>query len=97
MNINKAKDILQNDIADYIISNFCSPETCDLYDECGEKDEDCIYQQSIDKVVEELENRISISEIEDKIAEIETNPKFGKQYWYDEDVVNLLNDLIHKE
>ena len=49
MNIEEAIDILQNSIADYVIGEYC--EKCADNKICGDRNEDCYYQQAIDIVV----------------------------------------------
>ena len=54
MQIEEAKDILANCIADYVIGDYCVGKYCPMEDEC--KDKDCPFQIAIDTVLEELEN-----------------------------------------
>lgn len=45
----KAIDILQNQIADYVIGNYCAK--CGDFSICENKDEDCYYVKAIDTVI----------------------------------------------
>ena len=45
----QAIDILQNQIADYVIGNYCAK--CGDFSICENKDEDCYYIQAIDTVI----------------------------------------------
>ena len=45
----QAIDILQNQIADYVIGNYCAK--CGDFSICENKDEDCYYIQAIDTVL----------------------------------------------
>lgn len=45
----QAIDILQNQIADYVIGNYCTK--CGDFIICENKDEDCYYIQAIDTVL----------------------------------------------
>ena len=45
----KSIDILQNQIADYVIGNYCAK--CGDFSICENKDEDCYYIQAIDTVL----------------------------------------------
>ena len=53
MSEDEAIDILQNCIADYVIGEYC--EKCDDRLVCVDKNEDCYFQQAIEKVLNELE------------------------------------------
>ena len=50
----QAIDILQNQIADYVIGNYCAK--CGDFSICENKDEDCYYIQSIDTVLNLITN-----------------------------------------
>ena len=51
MEIREAIDVLQNSVADYVIGEYC--EKCGDKLICEDKNEDCYFQQAIDKVVSE--------------------------------------------
>lgn len=55
MNLEKAKDILENCISDYVISEYCSK--CGDFQICENKNEDCYFIQAIDTVLQALEER----------------------------------------
>ena len=55
MNIEEAKDILANCIADYVIGDYCVGKYCPMEDEC--KDKDCTFEVAIDTVLNELEKK----------------------------------------
>lgn len=60
MQIEEAKDILANCIADYVIGDYCVGKYCPMEDEC--KDKDCPFQVAIDTVINELEKKDRIIE-----------------------------------
>lgn len=51
MEIREAIDVLQNSVADYVIGEYC--EKCGDRLICEDKNEDCYFQQAIDKIVSE--------------------------------------------
>lgn len=51
MEIREAIDVLQNSVADYVIGEYC--EKCDDRLICEDRNEDCYFQQAIDKIVSE--------------------------------------------
>lgn len=51
MEIREAIDVLQNSVADYVIGEYC--EKCGDRLICEDRNEDCYFQQAIDKVVSE--------------------------------------------
>lgn len=55
MNIEEAKDILANCIADYVIGDYCVGKYCPMEDEC--KDKDCTFEVAIDTVLNKLEKK----------------------------------------
>lgn len=73
MELEEARDILANCIADYVISSYCN-NTCD--EEVGCKNEDCIFQQAIDVVL----NHITKQE---KMIELMTNFIYHIGYYED--------------
>lgn len=60
MELEEARDILANCIADYVISSYCN-NTCD--EEVGCKNEDCIFQQAIDDVLNHLTKQDKMIEL----------------------------------
>lgn len=58
MNKEEAIDILENCIADYIISEYC--EKCGDNKICNERNEDCYYQQAIDIVLNLIQKQEKI-------------------------------------
>ena len=58
MNKEEAIDILENCIADYIISEYC--EKCGDNKICNERNEDCYYQQAIDTVLNLIQKQDKI-------------------------------------
>lgn len=58
MNKEEAIDILENCIADYIISEYC--EKCGDNKICNERNEDCYYQQAIDTVLNLIQKQEKI-------------------------------------
>lgn len=51
MEIREAIDVLQNSVADYVIGEYC--EKCGDKLICEDMNQDCYFQQAIDKVVSE--------------------------------------------
>ena len=51
MEIREAIDVLQNSVADYVIGEYC--EKCGDRLICENRNEDCYFQQAIDKIVSE--------------------------------------------
>lgn len=51
MEIREAIDVLQNSVADYVISEYCSTGECKAQQLC--ENDDCYFIQAIDKVVSE--------------------------------------------
>ena len=71
--IENAKDILQNCIADYVIGSFCTNKDCMDKDMC--KDKDCPYEIAIDTVIEYIE------QLENRIKELETERDYYKKMY----------------
>ena len=46
-----AIDILKNEIADYVIGDWCISKQCPVRKECIEKQKECKYEQAIDRVI----------------------------------------------
>ena len=61
MEIEEAKDILANCIADYVIGDYCVGKYCPMEDEC--KDKDCPFQIAIDTVLNELEKKDKVIDL----------------------------------
>lgn len=55
MQVDEAKNILANCIADYVIGDYCVGKYCPMEDEC--KDKDCTFEVAIDTVLNELEKK----------------------------------------
>ena len=56
----EAIDILQNSIADYVIGEYC--ERCGDRLICNDRNEDCYFQQAIDKVVNLIDKLLEKNE-----------------------------------
>ena len=54
MEIREAIDVLQNSVADYVIGEYC--EKCGDRLICENRNEDCYFQQAIDKIVSEYKS-----------------------------------------
>ena len=92
MNDKEAIDILKNCIADYVIGEYCSK--CGDFKICESKNEDCYFQQAIDKVLNLIENQKA--EIEDLKLKIQTQKELLKMKTREIEKKDEIIDLMIK-
>lgn len=83
MQIEEAKDILANCIADYVIGDYCVGKYCPMEDEC--KDKDCPFQVAIDTVINELEKK-------DKVIDIMAEKLVEAHGWFYSEFDNYIKE-----
>lgn len=64
----EAIDILKNEIADYVIGDYCATNLCPIREKCLKENRECIYNQSIDRIIKLINRKnIRIDELRRKI------------------------------
>ena len=89
MNIEEAIYILENNIADYVIGEYC--EKCADNKICNDRDEDCYFRQAIDTVVTAYEKE------KEKNESLKQENSFLKMMYRGTDEFKAIENLAKEE